>query len=190
MGRKKVVKEPTPTEQSDFQFFTEADFNQHGNVNSMFPAYTNLTLIEDLRNEISSAEIALSMQNISPDRRASVEKDLEIKKERLELIESGKPKVDETKLKSIKKDIEGIIRDSMFSDSQMRKGLADAHEEARRMVEKRIPITSEVANLLSGCNVKINPDNKVVSRNDLVKGWKTIQKYFGENANVEQLRKA
>ena len=190
MGRpKKVVTEPSPTESSDFQFFTEVDFNQHNNVSGMFPAYTNLTLIEDLKNDIYGAEVALNGQNISPDRRVSLSKSQAEKKERLHIIEESRPKIDETKLKNIKKDVEGLIKDSLFTTTQMQKGLADAHEEARRMVEKRIPISNEVANLLMGCNVKVDPDNKVVSRNDLVKGWKMIQKFYGENSNVEQLRR-
>jgi hypothetical protein len=190
MGRpKKVITEPSPTESSDFQFFTEVDFNQHDRIGSMFPAYTNLSLIEDLKNEIYGAELALNSQNISPERRASVSKDLVVKKERLNIIENSRPKIDEKRLMGIKKDMEGLIRDSMFTDTEMKKGLADAHEEARRMVEKVIPISDDVANVLAGCNVKIDPDNKRVSRNDLTKGWKTIKKLFGENSNVEQLRR-
>jgi hypothetical protein len=190
MGRpKKVVKEVSPTEQSDFQFFTEVDFNQYDNVGSMFPAYTNLTLIEDLKNDISKSEIALNNQNISPERRAAVSKELNIKKERLHVIESDVPKFDKDKLNTARKDMEEIISSSLFTRSEMEKGLADAHEEARRMVDKTITVPDHIANILSGCNVKINPDDKRVSRNELVKGWKTIKKIFGENSNVEQLRR-
>lgn len=189
MPRPKKVKEVTPVEQSDFQFFSEADFNQYGRVANMFPAYTNLTLIDDLKNEISSGEIALSKQNIAPDRRASLEKDIEKKKERLYQIEENIPKVDKDKLVGVRKDVEELISSSMFSRTEMEKGLADAHEEARRMVDKSIPVSKEIANLLSGCNVKIDPDNPMVSRNELTKGWKTIQKVLGEAANVERLRR-
>ena len=80
------------------------------------------------------------------------------------------------KVEKAEKDMEDIIKRTLFTDTEMKKGIADAHEEARRMVEKCIPVSDEIANVLSGCNVRINPDNKYVSRNELVKGWKTTRR--------------
>lgn len=186
---KKNSKTNNPVTESDFQFFSEIDFNQYGNVSGFVPAYMNPTLIEDLKREIESEEMALSRQDLNPERRSILSKSLNQKKERLHIIENEKPNIDKDKVNNAAKEVGKLISSAMFSEYDMKKGLADAHEEARRMSERCIEVAPEIANALKGCNIEVGSD-RMVSRKHLEKAWKIMNKYLGESANVERLRRS
>ena len=181
-------EEKSVVSQSDYQVFSEVDLNHHGNVSSYMPAWTYDQLIYDLESDIKTEEIQVNRQNISPERIAELSRSIKTKKERLHDILSTRPKIDKTKLASLSEELGMKIADSMFTRSDMMRGTADAHTEARRMVEPCIKLSDEEANFAMGCNVVPNKD-RMISRNQASKIWKIARKYIGESSNVEILRR-
>jgi hypothetical protein len=186
----KKTKEANVVSESDFQFFTEVDMNQYGNVGGFIPSYMNRSLVEDLKREIDDEERSLAKQDLNPERRSILSKSVYKKKERLEKIENETPNLDKDKVNDASKEVGKLISSAMFSEYDMKKGLADAHEEARRMSDRCIKVTSEIANILKGCNIQVDKENPMVSRTHLEKAWKIMNRYLGESSNVERLRRA
>jgi hypothetical protein len=186
MARPKKV---TPVvENSDFQMFSEIDINHHGNVGSYLPAWAYSQLIGDLQSEIDKDEIQVSQQNISSDKANELKRTIKLKRERLAEIVDSRPKVDTDQVDNIQKGLGEKISDSMFTYTDMQRGTADAHEEARRMSEPCIKLSDAEANFAIGCNVVPN-GNRMISRNQAAKMWKIARRYIGENSNIETLRK-
>lgn len=182
-------KETKPVvENSDFQMFSEVDINSHGNVGSYMPAWAYDQLIEDLKADISGDEIKVRQANISVDKIAELQRTIKRKKERLDEIESSRPKIDSDVVSGLEKGLGEKIADSMFTRTEMERGTADAHTEARRMVQPCIKLSDTEANFAIGCNVVPNKD-KMVSRNQAAKIWKIARRYLGENSNIETLRR-
>jgi hypothetical protein len=175
-------------ENSDFQMFSEVDMNSHGNVGSYLPAWAYDQLIGDLQNDIRSDEIQIKQANISVDKVNELKRTVEKKKERLHEIESSKPKLATDKIWEIEKGIGEKIADSMFTRTDMMRGTADAHTEARRMSQPCITLNDSEANFAIGCNVVPNT-SKMISRNQAAKVWKIARRFLGENSNIETLRR-
>lgn len=188
---KAKVKEREATE---YQFFGEADLNQKGEVASQIPAYMLPQLVEDLKLEINRNEMELEDRSIEPEARGRLSNKVNQQKERLHMIETSKPKLDKDIIFGVVgKDRSGgslgeKIAESMFTYTDMQKGLADAHEEARRMSEPIIPLKDKEMEIAKGCNVKVGKGG-MVSRDDAIKVWKIGRKYLGENSNAEILRR-
>ena len=107
-----------------------------------------------------------------------------------EAMEKAMPKMDDKtkdKLFKVHKELGAKIADAMFTRSDMKKGLADAHEEARRMDTPVIKIGSDMSDIARACNV--NPIDGMVSRNQAEKIWKISSRFLGENSNIESLRR-
>ena len=70
----------------------------------------------------------------------------------------------------------------------MRKGLADAREEMKRMTEPCIEVRGDAMNIAKACNVKITKGK--VSRDGAAKVWKILGKALGDSpTNIEHLRR-
>jgi hypothetical protein len=116
--------------------------------------------------------------------------ELEREQERLKEIKgahvnlSGKEK-DEAK--RIYDDMAGQISDSMFTSYEVDKGLADPHEEARRMKEPIIKVESHHKGLME--NLNVNVVGGKISRDDATRVYKIFGKCLGENTNAERLRR-
>lgn len=178
----------------EFQFFGEVDYNRNGRISSQYPAWAFRHLINELAVEISELEKQVKDYSLDAETRGKIISRLEVRKERLDKILESFPKVDKDKVHFIvgdeheKGSLGEKISDSMFTNSEMQKGLADAHEEDRRMHEPIIKLDGKEIAMAKGCNVRIGRDGKV-SRNDAVKIWKIGRKYLGEMSNVEVLRR-
>ena len=106
----------------------------------------------------------------------------------MDKISSSRPKLkgkDKDDIAKGYKELGGQIAESMFTLSDMKRGTASAHEEARRMVK---PIISVDPKLAASCGV--NTKDGMVSRNDASKIYKIMGKLIGDNTNIEVLRKA
>ena len=79
------------------------------------------------------------------------------------------------------------IGDKLFTRSDMMKGLADAHEEVKRMTEPSIPVTGDAMSLAKACNVKTVKGK--VTREGAAKIWKILGKALGDRTNTEHLRR-
>lgn len=205
MARPKKVEEITEVEEvtekpvvksnaNEFQFFGEVDYNKNGRISSQYPAWAFRHLINELVNDITDLEKQMKDYSIDPETRGKLLSRLQIRQERLTKIRDSFPKVDKDKVYSIvggeneNGTLGQKIADSMFTRTDMMKGIADAHEEDRRMHEPVIKLEGKEIDMAKGCNVRINGEGKV-SRNDAVKVWKIGRKYLGEVSNVEVLRK-
>jgi len=73
----------------------------------------------------------------------------------------------------------------------MKKGLADAHEEARRMCQPCIRLTDDEAVMAQAARIKgvKSGQSYMVSRTQAEKLWKLSRKALGELANTNELRK-
>jgi len=79
------------------------------------------------------------------------------------------------------------IQNSMFTRSDMMKGTADAHEEARRMADPCIRLDEHEIILARKAGAKIS-NNGEISRTDAERVWKFNRSLQGENTDTEHLR--
>ena len=186
MRRKEEKK--NVVEASEYQMFSEVDMTKEGSVGSYLPAWAYDQLIGDLESEIHAEEQQMRAANISVDKINELRRSVDKKKERLHEINESRPNVDVDKVRGVVDGLSEKISDSMFSRTDMMKGLADAHVEARRMTEPCIKLSDAEANFALGCNVVPTRD-KMISRNQATKIWKIGRKYIGELSNVEVLRR-
>lgn len=167
-------------------------------IQSEYPAWYFETHIAEMKEGIErkkrELERGIVPQSEVPYMKASLEKE-EI---RLQEINDSKPKVTEKEKDNFAKARRHLakeIRDSMFTRTDMLKGLASPHEEAIRMVDPIIKISKEVADLAESCGVDLNKScngkkrNGNISRNEASRIFKIIGKFLGEPTNVETLRK-
>ena len=101
----------------------------------------------------------------------------------------SKPKVtgrDKDALADFYKSLEGDIRDSMFTRTDMEKGLADPHQELERQKTPGFNIKPH-SKLFHQMGIPVSGGK--ATRDQLCKAYKVAGKLLGENTNVERLRK-
>lgn len=185
------VKEVKKEEKADFQIFGEVDLTDKGKVKSQYPSWYFDHLKDELQNEIQKMETGLKYDRIPKTEVSITQERLSQKKEKLKEIERscvelrGKSK---DRVSKIREELGSQISEQMFSRSDMQKGLADAHEEMKRMSEPRISIHGDTIKFAQACNVKVVKGK--VTRDGASKMWKIASKALGDcPTNVEFLRK-
>ena len=177
-------------EKTPFQIFGSVDLNDKGVVKSTYPAWYFEHLRDDLKNEIDRMQTQISMETIPRSEMQVTKERLFQKKEKLKEIDSttvelkGKQK---DRVAKVYDELGGAIGDRLFSRSDMKKGLADAHEEMKRMTEPCIPVTGDAMSLAKAANVKTIKGK--VTREGAAKIWKILGKALGSNTNTEFLRR-
>jgi len=171
--------------------FGEVDRNKENKVISDYPAwYFDGQHTEDLEESVASAKRQLESDLIPTSDRHYVQERVKVMEEKLGKIKASKPKLsaqETDELAKARKDFGTSIKDAMFTRSDMMKGIADPHEEARRISEPCIKVKSEAhAEFLKACGARIEGDK--VSRGDMEKAWKIASKLLGESSNTEGLR--
>ena len=78
------------------------------------------------------------------------------------------------------------LRDAMPSRSDMKKGLADAHEEVRRMTTPIIDVRGKTKML---SNMGIEAKGGKITRTQAAKAFKIVGRVLGEPTNIEYLRR-
>ena len=175
------------------KFFGEADRTRDGKIKSDYPAWYQEQHLEDLRESIAQQERSLEEGSVPPERRGQYKERLNQEKERLEQIETSKPKlagVEKDTAVKFRKEMGDKISDTLYRKSHIEKGVVNAHEEARRMTEPCIEVKGEAeAEILKECGARITEGGKV-TRTEAEKAWKIVGKALGEEmTNVEILRK-
>lgn len=173
------------------EFYGEVDLNHKGGVASFMPAWSYRELIEDLKEQIDSKKRAIDSGALEAEQLVKTREEHKKLKGRYESIVSSKPKIDVDRMDNISKSIGEKISEAMFTRDQMVKGLADAHEEARRMSQPCIKLTGDEAIVAQAARIKGVKDGGafVVSRTQAEKLWKLTRKSMGEMANTAMLRK-
>ena len=176
----------------DINFFGAVDRKgkrKDGNVTSEYPAFYFHTQYDELKEETEKQERQLKMGIIPPSEVPYITKEIERNKERLIDIQKSKPQLkgpQKDAVHKMYKELADQISDSMFTRSEMKKGLGDAHEEARRMSQ---PIISIAGNQKFFSNMGITAKNGKITRNQAARAYKIMGKALGENTNTERLRK-
>ena len=183
---------------SDVTFFGKPDTyldrdTGERKTSSSYPCWYFDRHIEMLKEDYDMAEKALaspSMEQASiPETKAKMERI----KRRIKEIEGSRPILNDRLVSlcfNTYKKCKAAIADSLFSRSEMLKGLADPHEELRRQKD---PIFSgfndrgEEGALFKLLNIQ--HVNGKYSRDQLVKAYKILGKLLGEDINIERLRK-
>ena len=169
---------------NDYTYF--ADFDK----GSAIPAWSlprNIDLLEDDVRKLGSM---LDNKQVPIEEIPYQTADYEQKKKRLEDIKESRPKLtgNQKDLLRQKRDkLAAEINSAQFTRIEMEKGLADPHEEARRMTEPCIQVDKEEARRMG-----IKTDAKgYVSRSKGEAMWKNMSSLLGDtqqNPNVEALR--
>jgi hypothetical protein len=172
-------------------FFGDLDKNGKGKVASEYPAWYYDVHLDNLREDVSSAKRALAAGRVSAETVQVVKAEIEQGSSKIEQIEKTRPKLSDKERdglwKLYKEELCPLISANLFSRSSMQKGLASGHEEAKRMVECRIPVKSELlATMLTCANGKVVSGK--TNRNSLAKVFKMVGKLLGEATNIEVLR--
>ena len=177
-----------PVKDPEIIWFTEVDYNDKGKVAADFPAYYFDT--SELKEEIRKLSEQLDEGIYQGPRKREAETRLNARKDRLDKIEKGRPKLEgQTKDKVVKamNELGGLIRDSMFSYDSHWKMTADPHEVAHRMVNPCIDVKNEqVASFVRQRGYRI-VDGKI-NQNDASVIFKTMCKLVGEPSDTDRLR--
>ena len=176
------------------QFFGAVDRKgkkKDGKISSSLPCWYFPRKVEELEHDVEAKERSLVSGLLHPTAIPQVQFELAREKERLAEIRaahvhlSGKEK-DEAK--AIYDDMGSQISDSMFTSYETTKGLADPHEEARRMKEPIINVDTRYKGVLANMGIEVGKGGKI-SRDDASRVYKILGKSIGENTNTERLRK-
>ena len=175
-----------------YKVFGDVDRDEKGKISSQYPSWYHSTQIDELEESVRRKEYQLSNDLVPASEKNITRERLSQEKDRLNKIKASKPKIsgmEEDEIKNMSNELGDKIKESMFTRSDMDKGLADAHEEARRMSEPCIEIKSEnQAEFAKSCGIKI-PSNGKISRNQAEKMWKIQKRILGDISNTEILRK-
>lgn len=176
------------------KFFGKSDINQHGNISSEVPSWAMTSMIEELQESIRSKKAGIEMGTIPHDGITMAREEMKKEEAMLDKILSSKPKFSEQEENMIfktHKEMASKIQETQYTRSEMKLGLVDIHEEARRMSEPIIKITKEQADICKDNNIRVTEERGglCVTRDGATQLWKLIGRYFGEPTNVETLRK-
>jgi len=181
---------------SEIKFFGEVDIHPTKKmINSEYPAWYFDKPYEQLGEDVGRMERQLERGAIPSDKLGEFKDQLSKRQEQLRKINESIPKLtgeEKDKLAKARKDMASLIKAGYFTRTQMQKGLVDVHKEAERMVKPLVEVKPEFAEIIKGCNIKV--ENGKISRDNLVKAWKITGKLLNrhggdEETNAETLRR-
>jgi len=174
------------------EFFGSVDrkgMRQDGKITSEYPAFYFDVHLGELEENIASNKRALASGAINPQAIPELKAEIARDEQRLSEIKKSHVKLtgkDKDEAAMLYKELADQIQDSMFTRSDMMKGLANPHDELKRMKE---PIISIGKNGAVFEKMGIKPVKGKVSRNQAARVFKILGKVLGENTNTEHLRK-
>ena len=171
-------------------FFTESDIDPvTKKIKNTYPTYFNRKQKEDLEEEIRKMEKGLDNKYYQADDIGRVRETLSRAKKSLETLQEQAPSMEKNKdrIYNMTKELGEKIAPAMFSRSDMMKGTADAHEEARRMSEPTIELSPELVGTALANGMKVH--GRMVTRDDAVRLWQFGKRTLGELSDAEILRR-
>lgn len=175
----------------DVEFFGKVDRNKDGKIASEVPSWYLTQNKDELVRNIEYTEGALRREEIPQEEKPITIARLDQMKRKLGDINESHPKFEGNQQDAIAKVSDGLgkkIKDAMYSRSDMMRGVADAHEEARRMADPCIKLSGDEYVLAQKAGCRVSKDG-MVSRTDAERTWKLARRALGENSNTETLRK-
>ena len=185
------MSEAVTVKEKKLRFYGEADLNRDGKIKSDYPSWYHRQQTEDLDEGIRQKERALEEDLIPDSEKPLMRSRLKQERELSRKISDSYADVKgfETIISKGSEELGKDIKEAMYSRSQMDKGVADPHEEARRISEPVFSVKSkEVSDLCEAAGIK--PRDGKISRGDAEKIWKISRRAMGEMSNTESLRKA
>lgn len=156
-------------------------------VTSSYPAWYFTQKLDQMREEIREHERREQMGLIPQDRLPVFRAEIKRMKDRVQEIESSKPKLNAAQSQWLKKqigDLETAIQPSYFTYDDMNTGAASPTDEMKRMKFPCIRIDPTLARI---ANVPVSEEG-LVSRDGAVRAWQIARKLVGERSNSEILR--
>jgi len=179
---------------SELSFFSESDMivtkDGKKQISSEYPIWYNRQMLDELSEDIRMAEFDIKSGRVKDSQLGQAKEKLSKMRDRMTEIESSMPKLDAKeidKMAKVRKELGKGIASKMYSRSDMKKGLADSHDEARRMSNPSIDLPPEAIEIARMCNVHTK-DGKI-SRTEAEKIWKITGRYLDEGSNTESLRR-
>lgn len=165
-----------------FSFYSDVD------KGSAMPGWTHDEHLNRAEDSIRMKRKALEDGAVPPAMRGQFIEQMKKEEQRLDQIKEDRHRVtknfDEDKLNRWQEEAGKEISAAMFTYTEMQRGTASAHEEARRMTEPCVRIDPEMAEAAG-----ITLDRKgECSRTDAERAWKLCRKAMGEMDNPEILR--
>mgnify|MGYP001183536645 FL=1 len=176
---------------TDIKLFGPVDKHRSGRNRSEYPAYYFEEHMNELKRSVEDKESQLDQDLIPGQAKTRYRARLREEKERLDQIKESIPKLSgaETDLVvETRKKMGEKIKEAKFTRSDEEKGLADAHEEARRMSEPCMKIESDFEAHLAK-EIGVTPRGGMVSRTDMERMWKISSRLIGEPSDTEYLRR-
>jgi hypothetical protein len=174
------------------KIFGDVDRTKEGKIKSEYPAWYLNTHKEELEESVKHRRYMLENDLVDSSEKNIQKKRLEQESKRLAEIEASAPKLSGAELDEVSrvhKEMGGQIKEAMYTRSDMERGTADAHEEARRISTPVIEVKNKAqAEFLESCGIKLDGRTKV-TRREAEKAWKISGKLVGEASNTETLRK-
>jgi hypothetical protein len=170
--------------------FGDVDRNKDGKVASEFPAWSQMTHVDNLREEINQIDVGIRSGRFATEEIYKAKMEKADKENKMDAIMKSKPKPNDSERNMLYKHYRAFgekISAALYTRSDMALGLAPAHEEAKRMKLPCIVLTPDECAMAISCDV--TPDKKrMVSRDHATKVFKLLGKILDEPANVEHLR--
>ena len=157
-------------------------------VRSTYPAWYSEGAVGELEATIEETQRRLDGGRVPRESVEVTKNRLEMDRAKLEAIKASKPTLpdaEKDKVAKAYKELGEKIGESMFTHSDMMRGLASPHEELKRENSAHIRVPKEIAD---ACNIKLGRGG-VASRKDAAKAWKIMGKVLGEPTNTEYLRR-
>ena len=179
---------PKVKEDARIRFFGEIDCNEKdGTIKSDMPAWYFDVHITNLEESLSRKKRMLERGLIPQEQVQMTKNQIAGEQARLDAIKASKPT-----LEGRNKDLAynayislgKQIKDSMPTRKESRNGLVNPHEELKRLKEKHISISPEIA---KACGVNVFRGH--ISGDEANKCYQILGKALGENTNVERLRR-
>jgi len=175
-------------------FFSESDMvvtkDGQKRIASEMPIWYSRQMIDELSEDIRMAEFEIKSGRVKDTKLGEARERLNKLQKKMDEVSESMPKLDSaTKdmLAKARKDLGKEIAAKMFTRSDMKKGLADAHEEVRRSEMPSIKLSPAMQEIARASNV--TPVNGMVSRDQASKMWKLTSRILDENSNTEVLRR-
>lgn len=168
-------------------FFGEVDLNKDGKITSDMPAWYMRAHIEELEQNIVRKESMLKRGGFEQDQIPVIKAEIEADRDKLKKIENSRPKLAGKNKDRVVRAYESLgkqIGESMPTRKETKDGLVSPYDEMKRLKEKHIKISPELA---AACGCK--PVQGKITGDEANKCYQIMGRALGENTNVERLRR-
>lgn len=174
-------------EQDRIHFFGEVDLNSEGGRVADVPSWCFDVHIEEMEESIARKRRQIDMGIIASDSIHQMREEIKREQGRLDEIKNSKPTLEgnqKDKASTAYKLLGERIAETLPTRKDMEQGLVSAHDELKRMKDKHISISPEIA---KACMVK--PVSGKISGDEANKVYRILGAALGESTSTERLRK-